>query len=621
MAEFLTFAAQELLKKVASLATQEFTLLWGFEGELANLRDSLLFLEAVLRDAEQKQQDQGEAAKLWLAKLEDIAHLADDVLDDYGYELLRRKVELRNQIKKKVLNFFSLSNPIVFRVKMTQRIKKINTSLEDLGKRATGFGFVDRPPLEAPSSYDRRIDRETYSDFKIDENIIIGREDLVKDIVKDLTNSNNNKENDLSVLAVVGMGGLGKTTLAKSVYHDDIIEQHFQQKIWVCVSTPFEVKSILRGILESLQPAAVQTIEGICIILKKELKEKRYLLVLDDVWNEDAQKWEELMGCLVNITDSQGSSILVTTRSDKVAKIVETVPRRDLKKLTDDECWLVLKDRAFPVGSDSITEDQENIGREIAKKCGGVPLLAKVLGNMMRSKKFDEWQSLVESGIWKLPEAESRIMAILKLSFDELKSPSLKQCFAYCSMFIKDSQLQKDDLIQLWMAQGWLQEMEDQGNEYFNILLQNSFFQDVIRDYLYGDIIACKMHDLVHDLAEHVSKSKHFRSSFSCETLIDNNLDGFKALRVLNLHKADIQELPDSLGKLKHLRYLNVMGTKIRAFPKSLGQLFNLQTLKMPDRLEEFPKEIANLINLRHIYFGRRVKVPARIKKRQRRPI
>ncbi|KAL6146010.1 hypothetical protein ACLB2K_056693 [Fragaria x ananassa] len=613
MAEFLTFAAQELLKNVASLATQEFTLLWGFKGELANLRDSLLFLEAVLRDAEQKQQDQGEAAKLWLAKLEDIAHLADDVLDDYGYELLRRKVELRNQIKKKVLNFFSLSNPIVFRVKMTQRIKKINTSLEDLGKRATGFGFVDRPPLEAPSSYDRRIDRETYSDFKIDENIIIGREDLVKDIVKDLTNSNNNKENDLSVLAVVGMGGLGKTTLAKSVYHDDIIEQHFQQKIWVCVSTPFKVKSILRGILESLQPAAVQTIEGICIILKKELKEKRYLLVLDDVWNEDAQKWEELMGCLVNITDSQGSSILVTTRSDKVAKIVETIPRRDLKKLTDDECWLVLKDRAFPVGSDSITEDQENIGREIAKKCGGVPLLAKVLGNMMRSKKFDEWQSLVESGIWKLPEAESRIMAILKLSFDELKSPSLKQCFAYCSMFIKDSRLQKDDLIQLWMAQGWLQEMEDQGNEYFNILLQNSFFQDVIRDDYYGHIFACKMHDLVHDLAEHVSKSKNFRSSFSCETLIDNNLDGFKALRVLNLHKADIQELPDSLGKLKHLRYLNVMGTKIRAFPKSLGQLFNLQTLKMPDRLEEFPKEIANLINLRHIYFGRRVKVPARV--------
>ncbi|KAM5560157.1 hypothetical protein ABKV19_021354 [Rosa sericea] len=622
MAEFLTFAAQEMLTKVASLATQEFTLLWGFKGELANLRESLLFLEAVLRDAEQKRQDQGEAVKLWLEKVVDIAHLADDVLDDYGYELLRRKVELRNQMKKKVLNFFSLSNPILFRVKLAHKIKKINTYLENLGKRASGFGFVSRPSLEARSSHDRRIDRETYSDFKKDETNIIGRKDVVEDIVKALTKSNNNQKNDLSVLAIVGMGGLGKTTLAKSIYHHDKIHQHFQEKMWFCVSTTFEVNSILRGILESLKPehAAVQAIDAICRNLKKELKEKRYLLVLDDVWNEDAQKWEELISCLVNVNDTQGSSILITTRSDKVADMVETLPRCDLEKLSDDECWLILKDRAIPVGSAPIVEDQEKIGREIAKKCGGVPLIAKVLGNIMRSKKFDRWKSIVESDIWDLPEEKNRILAILKLSFDELKSPSLKQCFAYCSMFIKDFEFEKDDLIQLWMAQGWLYhspdqnnlEMEDRGNEYFTILLQNSFFQDVRRDD-YGDIITCKMHDLVHDLAERVSKSKYLQSLFSNGAVLDNNSPGFKALRVLNLYKADIQELPNSIGKLRHLRYLNVMKTKIKTFPRSLGQLYNLQTFKMPDHLEAFPKEIANLINLRHIYFGKNMKVPAGI--------
>ncbi|XP_040372230.1 putative disease resistance protein RGA3 isoform X1 [Rosa chinensis] len=619
MAEFLTFAAQEMLTKVASLATQEFTLLWGFKGELANLRESLLFLDAVLRDAEQKRQDQGESVKLWLEKLEEIAHLADDVLDDYGYELLRRKVELRNQMKKKVLNFFSLSNPIFFRVKMAHKIKKINTSLEDLGKRASGFGFVARPFLEARSSHDRRIDRETYSDFKKDETNIIGRKDVVEDIVKTLTKSNNNQKNDLSVLAIVGMGGLGKTTLAKSIYHHDKIHQHFQEKMWVCVSTPFEVNSILRRILESLKPehAAVQAIDAICRILKNQLKEKSYLLVLDDVWNEDAQKWEELISCLVNINDTQGSSILVTTRSDKVAKMVETLPRCDLEKLSDDECWHILKDRAIPIGSAPIVEDQKKIGREIAKKCGGVPLVAKVLGNMMRSRNCDGWQSIVESSIWDLPDGENRILAILKLSFDELKSPSLKQCFAYCSMFVKDFEFKKDDLIQLWMAQGWLHpspgqnniEMEDRGNEYFTILLQNSFFQDVERDY-HGDIITYKMHDLVHDLAERVSKSKYLHSLFSKGAVLDNDSPGFKALRVLNLYEADIQELPNSIGKLRHLRYLNVMKTKIKAFPKSLGQLYNLQTLKMPHVLEEFPKEIANLINLRHVYFDKHVKVP-----------
>ncbi|XP_004302681.1 PREDICTED: putative disease resistance protein RGA3 [Fragaria vesca subsp. vesca] len=340
MAEFLTFGAQELLMKVASLAAQEFTLVWGFKEELTKLRGSLNMLEAVLRGAEHPRQDQGHAVKLWLEKLEDIANLADDVLDDYGYELLRRKVELRNQMKKKVLNFFSLSNPIVFRVKMAHKIKKINTSMDDLKKDASTIGLVARPPLGVTSSH---VDRETYSDFKTDENNIIGRKAVVEDVVKALTNSNNNQENNLSVLAIVGMGGLGKTTLAKSVYHDAKIEQYFQEKMLVCVSTTFEVNLILRGILESLKPehAAVQAIDAICRILKKELKEKRYLLVLDDVWNEDTQKWDELISCLVNVNDTQGSSILVTTRSDTVAKMVETLPRCDLDKLSDDECWLI----------------------------------------------------------------------------------------------------------------------------------------------------------------------------------------------------------------------------------------------------------------------------------------
>ncbi|KAK9920529.1 hypothetical protein M0R45_029084 [Rubus argutus] len=222
------------------------------------------------------------------------------------------------------------------------------------------------------------------------------------------------------------MGGLGKTTLAKCVYHDDKIEQHFQEKIWVCVSTPFEVNSILRGILESLKPknAAVQAIDAMCRILKEKLKEKRYLLVLDDVWNEDAQKWDDLISRLSRVTDTQGATILVTTRSDKAAKIVENLPR-------SRENW-----------------------QGDCKKCGGVPLMAKVLG-------------------------------------------------------------------------------------------EKSFFQDVTTDGR-GNIIYCKMHDLVHDLAESVSKSKNLRSLFSKGEALGSTLPRFKALRVLNLYEADIQELPIS---------------------------------------------------------------------------
>lgn len=234
----------------------------------------------------------------------------------------------------------------------------------------------------------------------------------------------------------------------------------------------------------------------------------------------------------------------------------------------------------------------------------------------MRSKNKDGWQSIVESDIWDLPEGENRILSILKLSFDDLRSPSLKQCFAYCSNFIKDFVFEKDDLIQLWMAQGWLHsssdknnvEMEVRGSGYFHLLLEKSFFQDVRTDGR-GNITECKMHDLVHDLAESVSKSKNLRSLFSKGEALGSTLPRFKALRVLNLYEADIQELPISVGKLKHLRYLNVMKTGVKALPKSIGQLYYLQTLKMPYLLDEFPKEISNLINLRHVYYGKHVKV------------
>ncbi|KAM5552152.1 hypothetical protein ABKV19_026823 [Rosa sericea] len=615
MAEFLTFGAQELLKKVASLAAQEFDLVWGFNGEITKLRESVLMLEAVLRDAEHPRQDQGEAVKLWVKKLEDIAQHADDVLDDYGYELLRRKVQLRNQMKKKVQDFFSLSNPIIFRVKMAQKIKKINTSLDELNKKAGVIGLVARRSVDAATSHGISIERETYSILKQDENNIIGRDDVAADTVQALTQSHPNLESDLPVLAIVGMGGLGKTTLAKLIYHESEISKHFEKKMWICVSTHFEVNSILRGILEYLKPeAAVKGIDAICNILQEELKGKRYLLVLDDVWNEDGEKWNDLKNCLLRITDAQGSRIVVTTRSDKVAKTVETLPRCDLRKLSDDECWLILKNKAVPVGSVPILEDQERIGREIAKKCGGLPLVAKVLGNIMRSKTSNEWSSIMESEIWDLPEEEDRIMSILKLSFDELKFSSLKQCFAYCSKFIKDSVMEKDDLVQLWMAQGWLHptksnmEMEDRGNEYFNILSEKSLFEDVRTDD--DGNTTCKMHDLVHDLAERVSNMTNYRSLFSKGEALGNTLPNFRSLRVLNLYKADIDKLPSSIGKLTHLRYLNVMKTNVKAFPKSIGQLYYLETFKMPYHVEEFPKMIADMINLRHVYFGKYAKVP-----------
>ncbi|XP_008242895.2 PREDICTED: putative disease resistance protein RGA3 [Prunus mume] len=637
MSEIVTFGAEGILTKVASLAQQEFNLLRGFKGELTSLRESLSKVQAMLQDAGKKK-DQAEAVKMWVKDLEDVAHDADDVLDEYEYEVLRRKVEVQDQMKKKVLNFFSLHyNPIAFRHKMAHKIKKINSSLVNLKNEAAGIGLVASSTFQGGSSHDAGVDRETVSSFAQDEKYIVGREKVVLEIVTTLINSSNTQKNSLSVMPIVGFAGLGKTTLAKSIYNHDEIGRQFTIKIWICVSIPFEVKSILNKILVHFKLEKAQEKEAALKNLQEHLKGKRYLLVLDDVWNEDPDKWNDLTSCLSSVKDTQGSSILVTTRSEKVAKIVQTLPMCNLGKLSDDQCWLILKNRAFLDDSAPLTKDQERIGRDIARKCAGLPLLAKVLGNMMRFENIDGWRVIQESTRWDLSDGDERIMSILKLSFDELK-PTLKQCFAYCSMFVKDFNIEKDDLVQLWMAQGLLHrpssqsnlEMEDVGNQYFNILLEKSFFQDVSMDN-YNVITHCKMHDLVHDLSELVSKSKSkdsndvrhmaqpsaselqgipkgivVRSMFLEGKVLGNILPRFKGLRVLKLQEAYITELPISIGKLKHLRYLDISGTSVERLPQSVGKLYNLQTLRIWSLwLQECPKELQNLINLRHIYFGR----------------
>ncbi|CAB4263001.1 unnamed protein product [Prunus armeniaca] len=247
---------------------------------------------------------------------------------------------------------------------MARRIRKISASLAELKNEAAFIGLVAKK--KDPTSQRIREDRETNAFIGKDE-IIIGRNAVVSDIITTLTNSNTNEKN-LSIMAIVGMPGLGKTTLAKSVYNEGAIDEYFNKKLWVCVSNTFNVNSILAAMLELLSgKVATASQQALLTDLREKLKEKKYLLVLDDVWNEDSEKWERLMSCLSKLNSSPGSKIIITTRSSKVASITETLPPPKLELLSTDECWSILKHAACSDGSSDIPLHLKSIGREIAK--------------------------------------------------------------------------------------------------------------------------------------------------------------------------------------------------------------------------------------------------------------
>ncbi|GLT68414.1 hypothetical protein SLA2020_406470 [Shorea laevis] len=648
-----------------SKVTEQLDLAVGFKQELMSFHGTLEMVRGVLRDAEQKCVAGSSGVKLWLEGLRSIAEEADEVMDEISYESLRRKVAAKKLMLKQVSYFFTASNPLAFRLKMANKIKSLNAALDVLNTRATGLGLqVQHRPETTPEP---RGIRQTDS-LLGEPSGVIGRDGDVQKIVKLLIDSST--QQPLRVVSIVGIAGLGKTTLAKLVRNNEQIQGHFSNIMWICVSDNFDVMRILVQMLESLgeghreniinRDAIVQKIKG-----KLEQKEKpeqeekpeqkNYLLILDDVWNENRREWEDLRDCLLGLSKMNGNRVLVTTRIQNVATVMGVLPEHVhcLKQLKDDDCWSVIRHRVFgnsPIPSE--LEELETIGRENAKKCKGVPLVASVIGGILcNNRNKDAWCE-----VWGSIKEADGVLPVLQLSFNRLPKPALKQCFAFCSIFSKDFVMEKEMLIQLWMAHGFLQpssegdkKMEDIGDDYFNYLLSSSFFQDAKTDS-YRSVITCKMHDLIHHLAQSVSEpqtlilgngsqgnitaaTRHLNlvsdegmaaveigddmqklhTLFSKTDVFHNKPANFKKMRVLSFCGANIRELPAVLRKLKHLRYLDVSKTKIEELPEFITKLYQLQTLRFMDcYCMKRPLEgIGNLVNLRHIYFNSEKLMPA----------
>ncbi|KAL7159859.1 hypothetical protein ABFS83_01G055200 [Erythranthe nasuta] len=592
---------QIILEKMSSLIHDEFVSITGMAKEMKKLSRTLATIQVVLEDAEMKQL-KNRAIREWLVKLNDIAYEIDDILDEYITKLSK---PMHGNC---TLDGF---NQIKFRHQIGRRMRQVTKDIVEVNAERKMFSLQEMT-IERPIDAATSTIRETGS-ILTESHQIYGRDADAKKIVDILVNQV--KENqEISVLPIIGVGGQGKTTLAQLVYNDQRVIDSFDKRIWVSVSDNFNLKTLLKAMIESGKANAsdLVNLDTLQRHMWKLMNNKRYLLILDDIWNEDQDKWSELRKVLA--CGSTGSSIIVTTCLKKVADIMGTLPAHQLTQLSDEQCWMLLREHAFGQEKEEYP-NLEAIGKQIVKKCDGVPMVTKALGGLLRYKREEtEWICVKESEIWELPEEETLILPALRLSYHHLPLP-LRQCFAYCAVFPKDSRIKKEELIFMWMAHGYISskaalEVDDVGNQICDELVLRSLLQ-YVPDTNKTILI---MHDLVHDLAESILENKipgvqvqrKVRSVSNSKIRQVNLRKKLIAFPTSNQHASmtGINELSSAISHLKHLRHLDLSGTEIRTLPDSLCGLWNLHVLNLDEcnKLVALPKKMRDLINLRHLY-------------------
>ncbi|KAB2060017.1 hypothetical protein ES319_A11G348600v1 [Gossypium barbadense] len=628
MAESIAFdIAAELIIKLSSRALSQVGLWWNLKHDLNDLKRTVRTIKAVLLDAEEKSVTDN-LVKVWLEELKDVLYDADDLLDDFSTEALRKDLLGGNKLTKEVRLFFSSSNQFAYGLRMGREIKAIKARLASIQSEASSFNFI---PRDRPAEIFFMTKKRHQTHFFVPKDKIIGRVNDKVALLKRVLQSER-KEN-VYIIPIVGFGGLGKTALAQFLM------------MWVCVSDVFDVKLIVANIIKSAtRQAPNENLE--MDQLQKQLREiiggKKYLLVLDDIWNEEWEQWVSLKELLVG--GAKGSRIIVTTRSFKVAKITSKCQPHVLKGLSDNDAWSLFKEIAFEQRYTDLTDSGfVEIGQQILEKCGGVPLVIRTIASILSFKQTEmEWRSFKDNELARIPQNEGNILPTLKLSYDHLPS-HLKHCFAFCRLYPKDYDIHVQTLVQFWIVQGFVKQLNPN-------LVERSFFQEVVGERYVGEGVRLAgaessivdPNNITSEVSEkyrHISIKASLIPEFrgkKLRTLLRSSHMGYqnfhdetwdfiisncRCLRVLELRILKFKMIPCSIHKLKHLRYLDLSSNPdIRIRPESICKILNLQVLKLDvcTRLEELPKKIEKLVNLTHLgckFCGRLTHMPLGIGK------
>ncbi|XP_047078946.1 disease resistance protein RPM1-like [Lolium rigidum] len=636
------------LSNAASAAADEMSLLMGVRKDIWFIKDELETMQAFLVVAEaMKEKDL--LLKVWAKQVRDLSYNIEDCLGEFMVHVASKS------LSQKLMKLKD-------RHRIAMQIRDLKSRVEEVSNRNTRYNLIDKNLVLARAIDEREScmeDIRNQSGSNIDETELVGFSRPKQELIKLLDVHARN--GPAQVVCVVGMGGLGKTTLTRKVYEST---ESFTCCAWVTVSQSFVRMDLLKGMIKQLlgDHALNKQLEANVVqehilaeYLRIELLEKRYFVVLDDLWNLDDWKW--IKSIAFPSSNTKGSRIVVTTRNVGLAKECTSESSRPLiyhhePLETNDAIKLLLK-RTRKSEEDMKNHQMKEIVTKIVKKSGRLPLAILTIGGMLSTRMISEWETIYDQIPSELESNRSleAMRRMVTLSYHHLPS-HLKSCFLYISIFPEDFQIKRRRLVERWIAEGFViatdgMNAQDVGNSYFKDLIYRSMIQPS-KVNIEGTVKACQVHDIVRDVMISIAKEEKFACSawdnatgmagdnfrhvaYQGSWCPDKGLDwnhvrsftvlgerpmkptpsvcspDFKMLRVLDLCNAmfDItQKDINSIGMLRHLKYISIHKclSYVYKLPRSIGKLQGLQTLDLGIcYVASLPTAITKLASLRSL--------------------
>ncbi|XP_020214658.1 disease resistance protein RPP13 isoform X3 [Cajanus cajan] len=603
-----------VLDHLSQLMAREAKLLCGVEDRIKSLQNELEMINEFLNTSKSKK---GIEKKV-VSQIRDVAHLAEDVIDTY---VAKVAIHERRTMMGRLLHSVHQARLLH---DVAEKIDQIKNTISEIRNNKIKYEEFQESNSQSTTKAEeeekekeraqllhklrRNVEEEDVVGFVRDSNVVIRR----------LLEGGSSR----NVVSIIGMGGLGKTTLARKVYNSREVKQYFRCCAWVYVSDECRVKEIFLGLLKHLMPNLEYQRRGntkgkkrtrefnISKLSEEELKKlvreclerKRYLVVLDDLWK--TQDWDELHDAFPD--DNKGSRILITSRLKEVALHTSHHPPYYLQFLSEDESWELFCKKVFR--GEEYSSDLEPLGKQIVQSCRGLPLSIVVLAGLLanKEKSYREWSKVVGHVNWYLTQDETQVKDIvLKLSYDNLPR-RLKPCFLFLGIFPEDFEIPVRPLLQRWVAEGFIQETgnrdpDDVAEDYLYELIDRSLVQ-VAAMKTSGGVKTCHIHDLLRDLC--ISESKEDKVFQVCT---GNNILISTKPRRLSIHCNMGDYISSNNNDQSCIRSLFMFGPRYFFIPSELKRLF--KGFKLVRVLElgtdscggKIPSNLGDFIHLRYL--------------------